>query len=88
MHVRGAPRVVAVGDVHGAYERFAAILHSAGVVDENGRWSGGKTQLVQTGDVLDRGTDTRRCLDLLMRLEGEAKKAGGRCTRCSGTTRR
>jgi hypothetical protein len=73
----GAPRVVAVGDVHGAYERFAAILHSAGIVDENGRWSGGRAQLVQTGDVLDRGTDTRRCLDLLMRLEGEAKKAGG-----------
>ncbi len=74
----GAPRVVAVGDVHGAYERFAAILLSAGVVDGNGHWTGGRTHLVQTGDVLDRGIETRRCLDLLMRLEGEARKAGGR----------
>lgn len=74
----GAPRVVAVGDVHGAYERFAAILQSAGVTDASGHWTAGRTQLVQTGDVLDRGSDTRRCLDLLMRLESEAKKAGGR----------
>jgi hypothetical protein len=73
-----APRVVAVGDVHGAYERFAAILRTAGVIDEKQRWAGGSTHFVQVGDVLDRGSDTKRSLDLLMRLEGEAKKAGGR----------
>jgi hypothetical protein len=33
---------------------------------------------VQTGDLLDRGKDTRQVLDLVMRLEGEARKAGGR----------
>ena len=33
---------------------------------------------MQTGDLLDRGTDGRKVLDLLMRLEGEARKAGGR----------
>jgi hypothetical protein len=33
---------------------------------------------VQTGDVLDRGPDSRKVLDLLRRLEGEAARAGGR----------
>ena len=71
-------RVVAVGDVHGAYERFVAILRQARVIDARERWSGGRAILVQTGDVLDRGADSRRALDLLRRLEREAERAGGR----------
>jgi hypothetical protein len=76
--VPDAPRVVAVGDVHGSYDSFLTILRFAGIVDEKGRWAGGKAHLVQTGDLLDRGKDSRKVLDLLMRLEGEARKAGGR----------
>ncbi|HSM76675.1 MAG TPA: metallophosphoesterase, partial [Bryobacteraceae bacterium] len=34
--------------------------------------------LVQTGDVMDRGPDPRKIIDLLMRLESQAKDAGGR----------
>jgi hypothetical protein len=75
--VPDAPRVVAVGDVHGAYDSLLAILRFTGLADEKGRWTGGKTHLVQTGDLLDRGKDVRKVLDLLMRLEGEAGKAGG-----------
>jgi hypothetical protein len=71
-------RVVAVGDVHGAYDRFAAILREAGLIDGRQRWAGGHVILVQTGDLLDRGADSRRALDLLRRLEEEAAKAGGR----------
>jgi len=70
--------VVAIGDVHGAYPEFVAVLRLAGLVDQKERWSGGRTHLVQTGDLLDRGAETRPVMDLLMRLEGEAKKAGGR----------
>ena len=73
-----APRVVAVGDVHGDYERFLAVLRFTGIVDEKGRWAGGQAHLVQTGDVLDRGTQGPKALDLLRRLEEEAGKAGGR----------
>lgn len=73
-----APRVVAVGDVHGEHDRFLSILRFAGIVNEKGRWAGGRAHLVQTGDVLDRGKDARKALELLMRLEGEARKAGGR----------
>jgi len=73
----GVERVVAVGDVHGDADQLASVLKTAGLIDDQGAWVGGKTHLVQTGDVLDRGPDSRRAMNLLMRLEGEAKKAGG-----------
>lgn len=70
-------RVVAVGDVHGGYDRFVAILREAGVIDADNRWAAGRAVFVQTGDVVDRGPDSRRAIDLLQRLEGEAERAGG-----------
>lgn len=76
--IRTTERVVAVGDVHGAYDRFIAILRAAGLIDGRARWTGGRAILVQTGDVVDRGPDSRRVLDLLRRLEREAARAGGR----------
>jgi hypothetical protein len=72
------PRVVAVGDVHGSYGEFLAVLRLAGILDPKDHWAGGKAHLVQTGDILDRGIETRPVMELLMRLEGEASKAGGR----------
>ncbi len=76
-HAEARPRIVVVGDVHGAYAPFAAILATAGVASADGHWIGGATRLVQLGDVLDRGPDERRALDLLMTLDVEAKAAGG-----------
>ncbi|HJR59191.1 MAG TPA: metallophosphoesterase [Vicinamibacterales bacterium] len=73
-----ASRIVAIGDVHGAIESFAAILRKAGLVDQQQRWSGGKAVLVQTGDMSDRGKGMRAALDLLMSLEEQARKADGR----------
>jgi hypothetical protein len=70
-------RVVAIGDVHGAYEPFVAILREAGLIDARDRWIGGSALLVQTGDVLDRGPDSRRVIDLLRKLERSSARAGG-----------
>jgi hypothetical protein len=70
-------RVVAVGDVHGDYAQFVTVLRDARLVDEKLAWSGGRAHLVQTGDRIDRGPDSRKVMDLLMRLEKEAKKASG-----------
>jgi hypothetical protein len=70
-------RVVAVGDVHGAVDRFTAILQTAGLIDDKSKWSGGTAHLVQLGDIVDRGPDSRKALDLLKRLEAEAARAGG-----------
>jgi hypothetical protein len=71
-------RVVAVADVHGAYEPMLKALQNAAVVAEDLSWSGGKAHLVIVGDILDRGPDSRQVMDLLMQLEGEALAAGGR----------
>ncbi len=71
-------RVVALSDVHGAYEPMSKTLVNAGVIDEDGHWVGGETHLVITGDLLDRGPDSRLVMDLLMRLETEAEAAGGK----------
>jgi hypothetical protein len=71
-------RIVAIGDIHGDYTQLVNLLQTAGVLDRKGKWSGGKTHLVQTGDVLDRGPDSRKAMDLLMALEPQALKAGGR----------
>jgi TPR repeat protein len=73
----GVDRVIAIGDIHGDYEQFVKVLASAGLIDGNGNWTGGKTHLVQTGDILDRGPDSRAVMDLLMRLEPQAAQAGG-----------
>ena len=58
-------------------QAFVEVLRSAGVIDQKDHWIGGKTHLVQTGDMPDRGPDTRKVMDLLMALEKEAAKAGG-----------
>lgn len=72
-----AERVVAVGDLHGDLDNALATLRLAGIVDEAGAWSGGTTTLVQTGDVTDRGPDSKQLLDLMWRLRDEARAAGG-----------
>jgi hypothetical protein len=76
--IDGIDRIVAIGDVHGAFDRLTAILRTAGLVDAQLRWSGGRTHLVQTGDVVDRGPDSRKALDLLKALAPQARQAGGR----------
>ena len=73
-----APRLVAIGDIHGAGDAFAAILQAAGLIGSDRKWTGGTATFVQTGDYLDRGGAARQVLDLLMDLEAQAKDAGGR----------
>jgi len=75
--ISGAERIVAIGDVHGSLDRFTDILKAVNLVDDKAHWVGGAAHLVQLGDVVDRGPDSRAALDLLRRLEGEAERAGG-----------
>ncbi|HWA62749.1 MAG TPA: metallophosphoesterase [Caulobacteraceae bacterium] len=70
-------RVVVFGDLHGDYAKFHDMLAQAGLIDAHDNWSGGKTHLVQVGDVPDRAPDTRKILDLLIKLEPQARRAGG-----------
>jgi hypothetical protein len=73
----GVPRVVAVGDIHGDYDGFVRLLQDAQVINKKTDWSAGKAHLVQIGDVPDRGPHPRKIMDLLMKLERQAQKAGG-----------
>ena len=75
--VDDAERVVAISDVHGAYDAMVTTLQNVGVIDSELAWSGGKTRLVIVGDLLDRGPRSRDAMDLLMRLEDEASAVGG-----------
>jgi hypothetical protein len=72
------PRIVAIGDVHGAYNNLVALLKNAGLIDEKRNWIGGKTHLVQLGDVVDRGPESRR----------RRRKRAARFTCSSAITRR
>ena len=71
-------RVVSIADVHGAYDELASVLRATKLIDERGAWIGGAAHLVSTGDLLDRGADSRKVLDLFMRLVDEAPQSGGR----------
>ena len=76
-HWTGVERIVAIGDLHGDYGQYMAVMKSAGLIDKNGKWSGGQTHLVQTGDITDRGADSRKIIDHLVKLAKQARKAGG-----------
>ena len=73
----GVEKIVSVADIHGDYDKFELILKYTGLIDDDLKWSGGKTHLVQTGDIMDRGPDARKVFDILIRLEEEAEAAGG-----------
>ncbi|HSG89181.1 MAG TPA: metallophosphoesterase, partial [Pseudomonadales bacterium] len=74
----GVERIVAIGDIHGDWDGYIATLQAAGLIDDRDRWSGGETHLVQTGDLADRGPDTRRIIEHMAQLARQARRAGGR----------
>jgi hypothetical protein len=77
-HWEGVDRIVAIGDLHGDYENYLATLQAAGLADSRGKWTGGSTHLVQTGDIPDRGPDTGRIIEHIIKLDKQARRKGGR----------
>jgi hypothetical protein len=72
------PRIVAVGDLHGDFSVWRDIAIAAGIENAGGHWTGGRTILVQVGDVVDRAPDSLKIIRDLMRLQKEAPKQGGK----------
>ena len=72
------PLLIAIGDVHGDFDDFCSILQTAGLIDEQRHWTGGKATLLQLGDLIDRGPKPREVLDLMVSLDEQSAKAGGR----------
>ena len=77
-------RVVAIGDLHGDLDATRRALRLAGAIDANDSWIGGKLVVVQTGDLIDRGDDDRKIIDLTEKLKKEAKAAGGELLAMNG----
>ena len=71
-------RIVAIGDLHGDYDNYIEALRAADIVDRRGRWIAGETHLVQTGDIPDRGPDTKKIIEHMARLQRQAHRDGGR----------
>lgn len=72
-----AARIVAIGDLHGDLGATRSALRLAGAIDDSDSWIGGELIVVQTGDQLDRGDEEQAILELLDRLQDEARAAGG-----------
>lgn len=70
-------KLVAIGDLHGDVDKARRAFRLAGLVDEHGSWIGGKTSVVQVGDVLDRGQNEVELYYWLEKLGKEACDAGG-----------
>ncbi len=73
----GVSRIVAMGDIHGDYDRLVEVLHMAGLINGSKAWSGGSAHLVFDGDLVDRGPASGKVLDLVMALQTQAARAGG-----------
>lgn len=66
-----------IGDVHGQYDKVIHNLREADLISSDLHWSGGDSALWLIGDLVDRGPDGIKVIDLAMRLQREATAAGG-----------
>ncbi|KAI4306651.1 hypothetical protein L6164_029910 [Bauhinia variegata] len=70
-------RLIAIGDLHGDFEKSKQALRIANLIDASDKWIGGSATVVQIGDVLDRGGEELKILYFLEKLKREAAKTGG-----------
>ncbi|MGD9707741.1 MAG: metallophosphoesterase [Candidatus Delongbacteria bacterium] len=71
-------KLFAISDIEGNYDDFITILTNNGIIDENLNWSFDKGHLVLNGDMVDRGEFVTQVLWLVIKLEVEAEKSGGK----------
>jgi hypothetical protein len=75
--------VVALGDVHGGYDRLVALLARGGLLraqaggPDKQAWTGGRRLLVCTGDLINKGDKSIEAVELMMSLQKQAPAAGG-----------
>jgi hypothetical protein len=74
---------IAVGDVHGGYERLVNLLKTAALIKPDAKslvgysWAGGNRLLISVGDLIDKGDHSTEVLNLMMTLESQAPADGG-----------
>ena len=72
-----ADTIYVVGDVHGKYDNLVTLLTNSQIIDSTLQWRAGKSHLVFTGDIFDRGNDVTKTLWFMYELERQARSAGG-----------
>ena len=77
-------RRILIGDVHGELNALTELLRHAGLIDDRDAWAGGRSLLIQTGDVIDRGPHSLECVRLLRSLQSQAPAASGQVVRLCG----
>jgi hypothetical protein len=76
--------VFAIGDPHADPQRLAGALAGAKLIEDASsppdkvKWAGGKSVLVVTGDMIDKGSDSIGVITLLRTLQSDAATRGGR----------
>ncbi|HEU4888514.1 MAG TPA: metallophosphoesterase [Thermoanaerobaculia bacterium] len=77
-------RVFALGDTHGDYDRLVTLLAAGKLIEgvpdspENVKWSGGRSILVVTGDMIDKGKQSLKVIAAMRALTSSAASQGGR----------
>ena len=78
-------QIFSIPDIHGDTVPALEALALAGLTDGKGRWMAPPgTILVQTGDLFDRGDDTKGVFEIMRSLERSAAEAGSRVHRLLG----
>jgi len=76
--------VYAIGDAHADYDRLVKLLVAAKILGKTPatpsepRWTAGRSVVVFTGDMIDKGPHALKVLELIHRLEIAAPSSGGR----------
>jgi hypothetical protein len=73
-------KIVAIGDLNAAYDVLVDILIGTKLINKDLHWRGGKSHLIQIGDIWNRGAGARQATELLLKLQPEAAAAGGKVT--------
>jgi len=80
-------KLYSFGDIHGDFNAFVLTLKKAGLIDDKYHWCGGKSHVVQVGDILDRkirsdetvsDEDSEfKIISLILKLQLESYTDGG-----------
>ena len=71
------PRIVVIGDLNGQITLLEKMLVGLRLVTKTGEWRGGRSVLIQLGDICNRGPGARASMDLMFALRPQAQEAGG-----------
>ena len=72
------PKIYAVSDIHGDYDRLAELLLSKNIINNNHDWISNNNKLIVGGDLTDRHNQGIQVIELLMKLEKQALMTDGR----------